>query len=180
MSNVDFNTINTLEGFKSFLQTYHKHLTNSRSFPPLGLQKSLHTAAPVFGFNDWNVMSAALVDKPTAEPESIQVVVITLMEIDNDTDETRTVDTTVVRNWEKAKEYVADLVYSKAMGNDKSAEEILECRSIRTPEDGESEELEGRDLLDWIVDNNDVDDLISLVAHLDYNLTRITAQDHWV
>lgn len=180
MSKVDFNTLNTLEGFKSFLQSYHKTLSDSRSFPPLGLQKSLHTAAPVFGFNDWNVMSAAVSEKVEPEPEPIQVVVITILDIDNDTDEARDTTTEVVRSWAKAKDFVADLVYSKAMGNDKSIEEILDCSSIDIPGADEAEGLGVRELLDWIVENNEIDGLISLVAYLDYNLTRITAQDHWI
>lgn len=60
MSNIDFNTLNTAEGFKAFLREYHAMLHQARSFPPLGLQKALHTAAPIFGYNSWHVMAAAL------------------------------------------------------------------------------------------------------------------------
>lgn len=60
MSNVDFTTLNTAEGFKAFLREYHAMLHQARSFPPLGLQKALHTAAPIFGYNSWHVMAAAL------------------------------------------------------------------------------------------------------------------------
>ena len=227
MSKIQFSALNTLDGFKGFLQAYHEQLSSQRSFPPLGLQKALHTAAPAFGYNNWNTMSAAL-DQDTSElefdhidrwilkngntyleyvlserydallaehkrllaqgaeakePESIQTVVITVSDIDADTDETRSVDTTVVRNWDKAKDYVANLAYSKAIHNDRSVEEIMECESINLPDSDDIEnfdDLETRDLMDWIEENNDIDNLIVLVSHLDYNLTKITVSDHWI
>ena len=66
MKTIAFTDINTLEGFKVFLQAYHQQLVDQRSFPPLGTQKALHTAAPVFGYNDWHVMSSQIgVEKST-------------------------------------------------------------------------------------------------------------------
>jgi hypothetical protein len=67
MSKIDFTQLNTVEAFKAFLSAYHGQLSDTRSFPPLGLQKALHTAAPVFGYNDWHVMSAAL-EQAAAQP----------------------------------------------------------------------------------------------------------------
>lgn len=42
--------LDRLGGFKQFLTRYHRRLVDERSFPPLGIQKALHTAAPVFGY----------------------------------------------------------------------------------------------------------------------------------
>lgn len=68
MKTIAFTDINTVEGFKAFLQAYHQQLVDQRNFPPLGIQKALHTAAPVFGYNDWHVMSAqASVEKSTLD-----------------------------------------------------------------------------------------------------------------
>lgn len=232
MSNLNFAALNTLEGYKAFLQAYHSQLTEQRSFPPLGLQKSLHTAAPIFGFNDWNTMSAALhqsvgetaYDYPerymlkngsthfeyvlgerydtllsaykrlaanaseqpmaeTQEPEQIQVVVITAIELDGDSDMPRHTDTKVVRNWEKAKEYIADFAHNKAISNDRSVEDIMECRGINLPTSDDIDDfddLEARDLMDWIVENNNLDDLITLASYLDSNLTKITISYSWL
>lgn len=48
----------TPEGFSEFMLAYHKRLESERSFPPLGVQKALHTASPIFGFENWQAMLA--------------------------------------------------------------------------------------------------------------------------
>lgn len=55
-----FTTLATPTGLSTFLQEYHKQLTVTRNFPPLSPNKALHTAAPVFDYKDWHVMSAKL------------------------------------------------------------------------------------------------------------------------
>lgn len=87
MKTIAFTDINTLDGFKAFLQAYHQQLTDQRSFPPLGIQKALHTAAPVFGYNDWHVMSAQIgVEKSTPEKATSSVDFSTRSESDMDID----------------------------------------------------------------------------------------------
>ena len=76
MSTIDFKTLNTAESFKAFLREYHASLSMTRSFPPLGLQKALHTAAPVFGFHDWHVMSAALENSTQAATHCSETVAL--------------------------------------------------------------------------------------------------------
>lgn len=39
-----------------FLMGYHKELSDKRSFPPLKLQKALHSASEAFGFDSWQAM----------------------------------------------------------------------------------------------------------------------------
>jgi hypothetical protein len=232
MSNLNFAALNTPEGYKAFLQAYHGQLVEQRSFPPLGLQKSLHTAAPIFGFNDWNTMSAALQqsvgesafdyperymlkngsthfeyvlgerydalldaykrvaanapEQATAdneEPEQIQVVVITVIELDGDSDSPRHTDTKVVRSWQKAKEHITNLAFNKVMHNGRSVADIMDCHGINLPNEDDFEDfdnLDERELMDWIVENNDLDDLIALVSYLDFNLTKITTNDSWI
>lgn len=192
MSNIDFSTLNTLEGFKDFLQAYHAQLSSQRSFPPLGIQKALHTAAPVFGHNDWHIMSAAmhvlsanLHPAEYAEPQEddrVHVVSITINSLDSDGNIEST-DTEIVRNWDKAKENISERLYDKASRNDRSLEEILDCRGINLPDEDDLEglcDLEPRAVLDWIVENNDIDELIELLSYLDFNQTQITTSDHWV
>lgn len=49
----------TQDGFSAFLHAYHQRLHDERSFPPLGVQKALHTASPIFGYKNWQAMSAS-------------------------------------------------------------------------------------------------------------------------
>ena len=185
MSTIDFKNLNTLEGFKDFLQAYHAQLSEQRSFPPLGIQKALHTAAPIFGHNDWHVMSVA--EKGTEQietkDEAIQIVSIVINEINPDNDEITYTDTTLKRGWDKAKEHVAELVYNKALLNDRSVEEIMECRGVSIPDCDDIEnfdDLEIRELVDWIVENNSIYDLARLVEYLDFNQIKIDVSDSWV
>lgn len=335
MSTVDFSTLNTLESFKAFLQQYHANLNQTRSFPPLGLQKALHSAAPVFGFNDWHVMSAALAaadsaqpavapqareltDKqldalalqyrieftdlddewgwrslsetiesphgwPTkkeawdsaceyydievpayviaslpmpdesldelakhygfrfnelegglidwstldgdieseqawktkgeawadlcetmgldsrflvdltaarssqpaapvaAEPERVHVVTVTVTTLQTDHQTIDSVETKVLRSWEAAKEHVADRVRAKVTYNDRSMEEVLEdCRSITKPDEDEADGMDENEILEWLIDHNDIDGLISLLSYLDYDLTTVTTDEDWI
>lgn len=60
MSTIKFENLNTWETFKDFLKAYHPNLQEQRSFPPLGIQKALHTAAPIFGYNSAHEMAHAL------------------------------------------------------------------------------------------------------------------------
>lgn len=236
MSNVDFATLNTPEGYKAFLQAYHSELAEKRSFPPLGLQKALHTAAPIFGHNDWNVMAAALRQaseqqetpfdypdiyqlkngnthheyvmkeqydallaafkkiaagataakqpepepEPEPAPEPIRAVWIVAREYDADTEAVRHTQTKSVRTWEEAKDYVRDLAHNKAVHNDRQLSEIMECRHITFPEPEEAEEMSNRELFNWIAENNGIDELITLADYLDYNLYKITVEDHWI
>ena len=52
------NDLITQEGFTAFIQAYHQQLHEKRSFPPLGLQKALHSVSTIFGFENWQAMSA--------------------------------------------------------------------------------------------------------------------------
>lgn len=56
---MNISDLMTQEGFSSFLQAYHQRLHAERSFPPLGVQKALHTASPIFGYKNWQAMSAS-------------------------------------------------------------------------------------------------------------------------
>lgn len=229
MSKIDFSALNTPEGYKSFLQAYHTELSSQRSFPPLGLQKALHTAAPIFGYNDWNVMSAALQQAPDGEfdhpdrytlkngnthfeyvlserydallsahkqllaggaelapadkePEKIHVISIVISEIDADTDEVSHSDTELARSWEKAKDKIADLALKKAWGSDSAIDDIMDCRHIRLPDADDIEDfddMEVSNLMDWVIENNDIIQLITLVEHLD-SMTKITISEHWL
>lgn len=54
---MNINDLTTQDGFSAFLQAYHQRLHDERSFPPLGTQKALHTASPIFGYKNWQAMS---------------------------------------------------------------------------------------------------------------------------
>lgn len=268
MSNVDFTTLNTAEGFKAFLREYHAMLHQARSFPPLGLQKALHTAAPIFGYNSWHVMAAALgggiqaapehtdgdhdghmsdaeldalaqhygfkftdvgeglwdwksldgdiesdlvwitkqeaweglcdtqgIDSrslagiaaaqrpaPQTAQEPIHVVTVTVTTKATDHETIESVDTTVVRSWDAAKEYVADRVRAKVTYNDRSMDEVLEdCRNITLPDEDERDALlEDDDVLEWLIAHNDIDELCTLLSFLDYDLTTVNTGETWI
>lgn len=56
---MNISDLTTQDGFSAFLHAYHQRLHDERSFPPLGPQKALHTASPIFGYKDWNAMAAS-------------------------------------------------------------------------------------------------------------------------
>lgn len=184
MSTIDFTQLNTRDGFKAFLQAYHQQLTSQRSFPPLGLQKALHTAAPAFGYNDWHVMSAAL-DRGTAaetanaleEPQRIVLATMTVFETDGET--IQRVKAKACRDWDRADAWLADVVTTLASDNGRSIEEILECNAIDTPDEEALDEMgdDDEEILAWIVANNGRHQLIRFASYLDYNLTHIEMQE---
>lgn len=54
---MNISDLMTQEGFSAFLQAYHQRLHEERSFPPLGVQKALHTASPIFGCKNWQALT---------------------------------------------------------------------------------------------------------------------------
>lgn len=56
---MNINDLTTQDGFSAFLHAYHQRLHAERSFPPLGVQKALHTASPIFGYENWQGLSAS-------------------------------------------------------------------------------------------------------------------------
>ncbi len=65
MSTIKFENLNNWDTFKDFLKAYHRDLQEKRSFPPLGIQKALHTAAPIFGYSNAHEMVHDLEGKPS-------------------------------------------------------------------------------------------------------------------
>lgn len=184
MSNIDFTQMNTRDGFKAFLQAYHQQLSSQRSFPPLGLQKALHTAAPVFGYNDWHVMSAVLDrsaagETPSApeEPQRIVLATMTVFETNGETIER--MKAKACRDWDRADAWLAGVLSTLASDNGRTIEELLECDAIDKPDDELLEEMgeDGEEVLDWIVANNGRHQLIRFARYLDYDLTHIEMQE---
>ena len=68
MSTIKFDNLNTWETFKDFLKAYHPRLKENKSFPPLGIQKALHEAAPIFGYNNAHEMAHALESEAAQAP----------------------------------------------------------------------------------------------------------------
>jgi hypothetical protein len=56
-----------------FLMGYHKELSDKRSFPPLKLQKALHSAAEAFGFDSWQAMEPTFDKAEVKEPDDSKV-----------------------------------------------------------------------------------------------------------
>lgn len=54
-----FSDLQTQEGFSNFVQKYHQLLHQEKGFPPLGNIKALNTLSPIFGYKNWNAMSAS-------------------------------------------------------------------------------------------------------------------------
>ncbi len=190
---IAFEQLNTLEGFKAFLSAYHGQLSDTRSFPPLGLQKALHTAAPVFGYNDWHVMSAALGNVPAAStahaaapaPEPIRIVTVTVTDINND-DNIQFVDTYVYRTWEEAKALVvrklAERLINTATSEDDFREINDDVRGVTYPDDewinNPDHDLDA--YIDWIEEHNDIDALIEFINQVDHGQTLITCKETWI
>lgn len=183
MSTIDFAALNTPEAFKAFLQAYHTQLSGKRSFPPLGLQKALHTAAPVFGHTDWNTMSAALQDaSERVESDNLrEVIVITCVTTAMDSGTIEEVDTSFAKDNAEAHSIIASIARTKISNNGRPVEEVMECRAIRTPnEDDGIDDMEDDEIVEWIFDNNPTESLMELIEYLDYELTNVTMKRAWV
>lgn len=185
MSKIDFQQLNTLDGFKGFLSAYHSQLSETRSFPPLGLQKALHTAAPVFGYNDWHVMSAALdAVEPAAapanpEPERISVIVVTLVDKNAD-GALEYVDNNLYRTWAEAKDYVSGILHNKVSGRDVERDEWNDYSFISYPDAEDMDEMDDQELLEWIVERNDIHSLCELVEMVDDELTDLSCKETYL
>jgi hypothetical protein len=56
-----------------FLMGYHTELSDKRSFPPLKLQKALHSASEAFGFDSWQAMEPLFDNNAVKEPDDSKV-----------------------------------------------------------------------------------------------------------
>lgn len=63
--------LSTINGLKNFLDSYHQELVKTRKFPPLGIQKALHSASIALGEPSWNHLSAELTKQKPAEEKDI-------------------------------------------------------------------------------------------------------------
>lgn len=180
MSKVIFDAMNTLGGFKSFLKAYHRQLADDRSFPPLGIQKALHTASTVHGYANAHEMIHDIKSKASPEPKDdpVQAVAVTVTTLETDHSTVDFSKTKVFRGWGAATEFVQDLVKEKVEANDCSMDEVLEFCAIESPDD--AGEMDEDEVLEWVVSNNGIFSLMALVTYLDYSLTTVTTDEDWI
>ena len=57
---MNVSEITTPAGLEAFLKAYHQELTDNRDFPPLKIQKALHSAAAVFGMRNGETLLASM------------------------------------------------------------------------------------------------------------------------
>jgi len=148
---------------------------------------NLNDVAEITGLTMAEVLSAIASqnkEKPVSLPaknDSVRCIAITTVTISADHERIDSIDTELFRDMEKARKFIRDEAYSTAMSNDKTAEELLDCRGIITPDEDDVDDLsDSEEVLEWILDNNNMFDLINLISYLDYDLTKITIEDKYI
>lgn len=93
--------------------------------------------------------------------------------------------TEIVKDWDKAKELIADRVHNKGMerADGGRVEELLEFARLCLPDEDDQQEIDMEDaesVLDWLIENNDVYELANYLEYLDYDLTSVKMDEKYL
>lgn len=174
------------DDLQHLLTQHHQRLHGQENFPPMNGGKVMHVFAKANGLASSHVLKAKMDDAAevranAAKPQD-QVVVIAIQEKDNSSggspSHTRFI---YARDMGHAKEKLCDEIRSRAGELDRPASELTNVNFVVVPDEDDDVDLDDAEaVLDYIVAHNDIDDLGTFLEYLDYNLTTVIIDQHYL
>lgn len=167
---------------------HHQRLHGEENFPPMNGGKAMHVFAKANGLASSHVLKAKMDEaaearKNAPKPQD-QIVVIAIQEKDDSSGGSAIHNRFIyARDMDQAKDKLCDDIRSRAGELDRPAEELLDCACIETPDDDEDAEVDLEDeeaVLEYIFEHNGIFDLAQFLEYLDYDLTTVIIDQHYL
>lgn len=171
---------------------HHQRLHGHESFPPMNGGKAMQVFAKANGLANSHVLKAMMDEaqqaRENAPKPQDQIVVIAIQEKDDSSGGSASHSRFIyARDMDQAKEKLCDDIRDRAGALDRPASELLDCSAVHTPdedldEDEESDfDLEDEEaVLEYIFEHNGIFDLAQFLEYLDYDLTTVIIDQHYL